>query len=200
MENSTPGQTPSLTSENNFINFCDKPLTNRQQIKDGSCCASPMGVIPHVANMPSCKFVNPKNSGAVKANTQFQIQVVLNHLDAEHLVNPETNYFAAPQQLNAQCDIIGHAHFVIEQLGAIDATQPSDPTKFAFFKGVNTPADANVVVSASVTDGLPPGIYKLFSINTSANHAAVLVSVAQHGSIDDQMYVGVDRYHCHSCN
>jgi len=201
MANSTPGLAPSLTSKNNFINFCDtvdKPLTNGQQIKDGSCCAAPMGVIAPATNIPSCKFVNPKNLGTVKANTQFQIQMVLKHLQAGIFTNPETNYFAAPQQLNAQSDIIGHPHCVIEKLDAIDTTKPSDPTKFAFFKGVNTPADAKGIVSVNVTNGLPAGAYKLSSINTSANHAPVLVSIAQHGALDDQVYVCVDRYHCHS--
>ncbi|KAH9964604.1 hypothetical protein BC827DRAFT_945779 [Russula dissimulans] len=201
MANSTPGQTPSLTSKNNFINFCDtvdKPLTNGQQIKNGSCNVAPMGVIAPAANMPSCKFVFPKNFDTVKAHTQFEIRMALKHLDAGHFTNADTNYFAAPQQLNAQGDIIGHTHFVIEELDAFNTTTPSDPTKFAFFKGVNTPADANGVVSANVTGGLPQGKYRLSSINTSQNHAPVLVSIAQRGSQDDQSYVGIDRYLCHS--
>jgi len=49
------GQVASLTSKNNFINFCattKQPITNGQQIKGGSCSPAPMGSIPSTANMP----------------------------------------------------------------------------------------------------------------------------------------------------
>ena len=60
--------------------------------------------------------------------------------------------------------------------------------------GVNTPADDQGNVSVNVTGGLPAGVYKLSSINTSANHVPVLVAIAQHGSMDDQIYVGVSLF------
>ena len=45
------GQVPSLTSSNNFINFCatvpNLPLMNSTQITTGSCNPAPMGVIAH---------------------------------------------------------------------------------------------------------------------------------------------------------
>jgi hypothetical protein len=191
--NATKGQVPSLTSTNNFINFCltvDLPITNGQQLKGGSCNPTPMGVIPPFTNMPSSKFVTPANLDAVQANVPFEIKMAIKHLDAGYFVNPDTNYFAAPQQLNDQNDIIGHTHFVIEQLSSINTMTVSDPTTFAFFKGLNTPADENGQVSANVTDGLPEGVYKLSSINVSSNHAPVTVPVAQRGTLDDQVYVG----------
>ena len=92
--------------------------------------------------------------------------------------------------MNAQGQIIGHSHVVVEQLSAIDQTTPTDPTKFAFFKGLNSPA-ANGVLSADVTAGLPAGVYKLSSINTAANHQPALVPIAQHGSLDDAVYFTV---------
>jgi len=189
--NQTQGQVPSLTSKNNFINFCltvDYPLTNGQQLKGGSCNPVPMGVVPPLTNMPSSKFVHPKNLDAVKANTPFEIKMAIKHLDTGLFTNPDTNYFGAPQQLNDQKDIKGHAHFVIEQLGSINSITVSDPTQFAFFKGVNTPADQKGQLCANVTDGLPEGVYKLSSIVASANHAPVNVAVAQRGVIDDQVY------------
>lgn len=63
----------------------------------------------------------------------------------------------------------------------------SDPTQFAFFKGLNSPAQ-NGILSATVTGGLPAGTYKLSSINSAANHQPALVGVAQHGSLDDAVY------------
>ena len=103
-------------------------------------------------------------------------------------VNAQENYFAAPQQLNTQGQIIGHSHVVVEQLTALDQTTPTDPKKFAFFKGLNAAAQGGVL-TADVTAGLPAGFYKVSSINTAANHQPVLVPIAQHGSLDDVSYV-----------
>jgi len=103
-------------------------------------------------------------------------------------VNPNTNYFAAPQQLNGQGQIQGHSHVVIEQLDSLSSTTPLDPTKFAFFKGLNEAAQ-NGILSTTVQGGLPEGVYRIASINTASNHQPLLVPIAQHGSLDDAIYV-----------
>ena len=194
--NGTAGQEPSLTSTNNFINFCldvdvNLPLTNGQQFQGGSCNPTPMGVLAPSTNMPSSKFVKPKNLDSIKAHTTFEITMAIKHLEAGHFTNPDSTFYAAPQRLNAGNDILGHPHFVIESLSSVTSTEPSDPSTFAFFKGVDTTVDSDGNVSVNVTGGLPAGVYKLSSINSSANHAPVLVAVAQHGTLDDQVYVGV---------
>lgn len=192
--NPEPGQVASLTSNNNFINFCltvNKPLTNGQQIKGGSCNPAPMGVIASSSNMPSSKFVNPPNLGTVKANQQFTIKMALTHLQAGSFVNAQENYYSAPQFVNDQGDIVGHSHFVVQTIDSLDSTKVLDPSQFAFFKGVNTPADADGTISVDVTDGLPSGTYRLSSINTASNHQPCLVAIAQHGSLDDQVYFTV---------
>ncbi|KAI0005340.1 hypothetical protein BJV74DRAFT_955570 [Russula compacta] len=189
--NATAGQVASLTSTNNFINFCltvDFPLTNGEQVVNGSCNACPMGVIAPSNKIPSAKFVNPPNLGVIKANTTFEIKMAINNLDAGHFTNADLNYYSAPQQLNSDNVIIGHTHAVVQKLPSIDTTVPLDPTVFAFFKGINTPADAQGNVAVDVTGGLPEGIYRISSIHTSANHVPVLVAVAQHGSVDDTAY------------
>ncbi|KAI0771049.1 hypothetical protein BD413DRAFT_493228 [Trametes elegans] len=192
----TAGQVPSLTSSNNFINFCatvpNLPITNGQQIKTGSCNPAPMGVIASTNNMPSSKFINPKNFGTIKSNTTFTIQMAINHLETGHFVNAQENYFSAPQVVNSQGDIQGHSHVVIDRLSAIDQTTPTNPlTGFAFFKGLNDAAQ-NGVLSVDVTGGLPAGNYRLASINAAANHQPVLVAIAQHGSLDDMIYFTVE--------
>ncbi|KXN87552.1 hypothetical protein AN958_08486 [Leucoagaricus sp. SymC.cos] len=188
------GQVASLTSTNNFINFCltvpNLPITNGQQIKTGSCNPAPMGVLPSTDNMPSSKFVSPKNGDVVKANTAFTITMAIQGMQTGFFVNANENYFAAPQFLNAQGQIQGHSHVVVEQLNAIDQTTPTDPRKFAFFKGLNAAAQ-NGQLTASVDKGLPAGVYKLSSINSAANHQPVLVPIAQHGSLDDAVYFTV---------
>ncbi|KNZ78191.1 hypothetical protein J132_01716 [Termitomyces sp. J132] len=207
----TAGQVASLTSTNNFINFCltvpNLPITNGKQITTGSCNPAPIGTIPSTDNMPSAKFTFPKNGGTVTANQQFTITMAINNLVTGHFVNADENYFAAPQQLNAQGQIIGHSHVVVEALSSIDQSTPTDPTKFAFFKvcpsvnisfmpkvsyrgvqGLNDVA-VNGVLTAAVTSGLPAGAYRLCSINTCANHQPAIVAVAQHGALDDCVYV-----------
>lgn len=188
----TAGQVASLTSKNNFINFCltvpNLPITNGKQITTGSCNPAPMGVIPSSDNMPSAKFVFPKNGDtSIKANTAFTIQMAVANFQTGAFVNAQENYFAAPQTVNAQGQIIGHSHVVVESLTALDQTTPTDPKKFAFFKGLNDAA-VNGILTADVADGLPAGVYKLSSINTAANHQPVLVPIAQHGSLDDAVY------------
>jgi hypothetical protein len=115
-------------------------------------------------------------------------------------------YFAAPQTLNAQGVIVGHSHITIETLSGIDATEPLDPKKPFFFKGINTAA-VNGVLSVLVTGGVKRGPHRMCTINSSANHQPVraflprhsfliwslqvIVPVAQHGSLDDCIYVSL---------
>ncbi|KAJ3802588.1 hypothetical protein GGU11DRAFT_862963 [Lentinula aff. detonsa] len=186
------GQVASLTSNNNFINYCltqgDLPITSGKQITTGSCNPAPIGTIPSVQNMPSAKFSNPANGATIPADTAFTITMNINNLDTGNFVNANENYFAAPQQLNAQGQIIGHTHVVIEALSDLAQTTPTNPQQFAFFKGVNTAA-VNGAVTADVTSGVPAGAYRLCSINSSSNHQPVIVPIAQHGSLDDCVYV-----------
>jgi len=186
-----PGEANSLQSTNNFINFCvGKTITNGQQVQAGSCNPVGMGDIPSTANMPSAKFQFPANGGTVTPNTDFTIKMAIGGMETGQFTNAQASYFAAPQQLNAQGQIIGHSHVVVELLSALDQTTLTNPTKFAFFKGLNAAAVGGVL-TADVTGGLPAGFYKLSSINTAANHQPCLVPIAQHGSLDDAIYFTV---------
>lgn len=120
----------------------------------------------------------------------------IQNMQTGNFVNPKTNYFAAPQQLDAQGQIIGHSHFVIQAISSFTDTTVPDPEKFAFFQGVNAPAN-NGVLTINVAKGLPAGFYRILSINTAANHQPALVPVAQHGAMDDGIYVS--RPTCGSC-
>jgi len=188
-----PGQVPSLTSGNNFINFCattNQPITNGKQITTGSCNPAIIGQITSVDNMPSAKFVFPTNFATIQSNSPFVVSMAISNLETGNFVNAQQNYFAAPQQLNAQGQIIGHSHVVIEAINGLGQTTPSDPTKFAFFKGLNSAAVGGIL-TADVTTGLPAGTYKISSINSAANHQPAIVPVAQHGSLDDAIYFTV---------
>jgi len=190
----TPGQVRSLTSSNNFINFCltqKVPLTNGVQEKDGSCNQTPMGRIVGIKQMPSSKFVFPENfSDTLEENTAFTIKMAISKVQTGNFVNPATNYYAAPQQVNGNGQVIGHSHVTVEKISDVKSTAPLDPNVFAFFKGLNDAA-ANGQLSASVDKGLPAASYRMCSINAAANHQPILVAVAQHGSIDDCVYFTV---------
>jgi hypothetical protein len=149
-----------------------------------------MGQIPSTSSQPSTKFTSPKNLDTLTANQTFTITLAIGGIETGNFVNPDTNYFAAPQQLNSQGLVIGHSHVVIESLDSLTQTTRTDPTKFAFFKGLNAAA-VNGVLNATVQGGLPEGFYRLASITTSANHVPVLGPVAQHGAFDDAVYVSV---------
>jgi len=188
-ETPTAGQVASLTSKNNFINFCaGKTITNGQQITTGSCDPIPMGDIIPKANMPRSKFKNPTNFSTIPANTNFTIEMVLNNLQAGVFTNAQKTYYMAPQQLNGQGILIGHTHVVIQPMGDFGSGDILDPATFTFFKGINTGQDGQGVVTAAVAGGVPPGNYRLASINTDANHAPAVVAVAQHGCLDDMIY------------
>lgn len=185
------GQVPSLTSTNNYINFCiGKTLTNGQQVKSGSCNQTPMGDIPSTTQQPSAKFVSPANLATVAANQAFTVKLAVQNLETGNFVNAQTNYYSAPQQLNSQGLIVAHSHITIQQIASLTDTTVPDPTKFAFFQGLNAAA-VNGVLSATVTGGLPAGVYRISSINTNANHSPVVGPVAQRGAFDDAIYITV---------
>jgi len=187
------GQVASLTSNNNFINFCattNQPLTNGLQVKTGSCNPAPMGQIPAVTAMPSAKFSNPANFGTIPADQDFDIVMNIANLETGNFVNAQASYFAAPQQLNTAGQIVGHSHVVVEAINGLNDTTPTNPQVFAFFLGLNAAATGGAL-TATVKAGLPAGTYRLASINTAANHQPALVPVAQHGSLDDMIYFTV---------
>ncbi|KAI0296661.1 hypothetical protein BC826DRAFT_224428 [Russula brevipes] len=165
-----------------FLSYpADLPITNGKQIKTGSCNPAPMGIIAATTNMPSSKFVSPKNGDDIAANTAFTIQMKINNLVTGNFVNAQSNYYSAPQQVDGSGTIVGHTHFTVQDVGSFTSTNPLDPNVFAFFKGVNGAA-VNGVVSEQVANGLPAGVYRVCSMNTDANHTPALVAVAQHGS------------------
>ncbi|KAG8934760.1 hypothetical protein FRC01_000441 [Tulasnella sp. 417] len=191
--NNEAGQVASATSKNNFINFCattDKPITNGQQVADGSCNPIIMGVIVGKNKMPSATFQSPKNLATITPNKDFTVKLAIKNMQTGAFVNPQTNYFGAPQQVNDNGVVIGHSHVVIQAINGLDDTAVLDNQKFAFFKGLNAKAE-NGILSATVTGGLPTGTYRMCTINTAANHQPVLVGVAQHGSLDACSYFTV---------
>jgi len=183
------GQTASETSTNNFINFClttlkQFPLTDGQQLKGGSCNNAPMGLLPSADKMVSTILIFPQDGDVVEANKDFTISVLSTNIKLGVFTNAQQTYLAAPQTLDPSTnEIIGHTHVTVQPITS--TTTPPDPTKFAFFKGINTAADAQGQVSADVAGGLPPGDYRVCTMTSAANHQPVVMPIAQRGSQDD---------------
>uniref|UniRef100_A0A0W0F9W0 Uncharacterized protein n=1 Tax=Moniliophthora roreri TaxID=221103 RepID=A0A0W0F9W0_MONRR len=131
------GSVASLTSSNNFINFCadrNVDITNGKQIQEGSCNPAPMGLIPSVDNMASSKFIFPSNGAVLQTGQLFTVTMAARNIELGNFVNAQENYFAAPQQLNGQGNIIGHSHITIDKIKSLQDTEPTDPKYFAYFK------------------------------------------------------------------
>jgi transcription initiation factor TFIID subunit 15 len=181
------GQSPSLTSKNNYLNFClGKTLTNGQQNVDGSCNAVPMGQIIPSSSMPSSKITFPVNGGEFPANKAFTFKMAVQNMNLGNFVNAQKNYFGAPQQVDNGI-VKAHSHVTVQKIASLDSTDIPDPTVFAFFKGLND-NEKDGALTTDLTAGLPAGVYRFCSMNTAANHQPVNVAIAQHGSLDDCIY------------
>jgi len=191
---SDPGTTASLTSTNNFINWCEAqnaPLTNGKQ--QPGCNPTIMGMMLAFNKLPSAKFQYPTNLDTLPAGQPFTIKVAISNLQTGNFVNAQTNFFAAPSQINSDGIQIGHSHIVIEAVDSLTSTSMTDPTKFIFFQSLNAAADGNNVLSVNVTHGLSAGVYRAGTVNTASNHQPVLASVAQHGLVNDVIYFTVTQ-------
>ena len=143
-----------------------------------------MGDIPDVDNMISSIIIHPKPSETIAANENFEIQVVVRGLRTGNFTNPLTTYYSAPQQLqNGQ--VVGHTHVTIQQLDKLTDNAPPDPKEFVFFKGINDNGDGKGLLSTTVLGGLAPGVYRVCTLTSAANHQPVIMPVAQRGPQDD---------------
>ncbi|KAI9791504.1 MAG: hypothetical protein M1816_003848 [Peltula sp. TS41687] len=188
-----PGQTRSLTDKANFINFCvtqssfNGALTNGKQVKSGSCNGIVMGDIPAFTQdtVVSSIMINPKPGDVIEADKTFDIQIKMSGMDTGSFTNPANTYYAAPQTLKGG-KVVGHSHITCQNLGdSLAPDEPLDATTFTFFKGLNTAANAQGILSATVPKGLPAGNYRCCTMASSSNHQPVLMAVAQRGAQDD---------------
>jgi len=79
---------------------------------------------------PAKNVTLSENFGTIPAKQSFTISMRVSKLDTGNFVNPQTNYFGAPSQLNGQGILIAHSHVVIEKINSFDDTTVPDPTTF----------------------------------------------------------------------
>jgi len=150
-----------------------------------------MGVIPSRDNIPSAKFIFPPNFATLAKGQAFTIQIAVNHIETGWFTNSQETYVSAPVQVNANGDVMGHSHLVIEALTGFGQTIPTDPKVFKFFKVLGDPASADGVLSTTVTAGLDAGYYRIAVFHSAMNHQPIPAPVAQHGATGDMVYFSV---------
>ncbi|KAH7091833.1 hypothetical protein BKA62DRAFT_723877 [Auriculariales sp. MPI-PUGE-AT-0066] len=167
------------------INFCglfpDVALTNGEQIQEGSCNGIPLGRIPPKNKTPAAMIQFPQNNA------------VTSNLQTGAFTNAQLTYYAAPVSLNNDNVVIGHSHITCQLLPSLNSVDLLDINVFAFFKGLNDPADANgeLTATAAAKDangkitGLKPGPYRCCTINSGSNHLPIVPAFAQRGNVDD---------------
>lgn len=151
-----------------------------------------MGRLPAKTNMVSSLITAPDWNTTLVAHASFNISIQTVHLRAGHLVNPLTNYYTAPQDLDEHGDVYGHCHVTVQALpgghtGGMNGSSAvvPDPTSFVFFKGIDDPVTADGRLQTTVPGGLPAGAYRVCTMIAAQNHQPVLMPVAQRGAQDD---------------
>ncbi|KAL0567571.1 hypothetical protein V5O48_014422 [Marasmius crinis-equi] len=186
--------TPSLTSSNNFINYCltvSANLTNGQQRRSGgsSCNPIPIGAIPSSDATPSFKFASPKNFDRLDPGKPFMIKLNYKNMVIS-MTDPRIRYLSAPQRLDSNGMIRGYARVVIEALTSLNQTNPTDPTRIAYASPM-IDKEGNGTLAVNATNGLPVGFYRLSSIALTENHYPIALPVYQHGANNDVIYFQV---------
>ncbi|CAJ0884935.1 13840_t:CDS:2 [Entrophospora sp. SA101] len=178
-EQRTPGPS-GLCKEKGELKKLGLRESNGTQIRTGFCSSQIQGEVPNVSKMTSTIIVFPKNAGTVIAGKNFTAVVKVKNLATGQFSDPVDDYYDRPQQLNNKGVILGHSHISIQKL---NGNNVPDATVFAFFKGLNLPAEGGALTQVV---SLPaPGLYRMCTMSSSFTHQPVVMPVAQRGPQDD---------------
>ncbi|KAF8647717.1 hypothetical protein AX16_006553 [Volvariella volvacea WC 439] len=184
-----PGEVASLTTRNNFINYCAivqgyEIIGEHGDPNDGFCTPAPIGVLPARDKIPSARIMHPFNNDVIRANEAFYVEMFTREFDAGSTA-PPSKAWGAPQELIAQGRIDGHFHMVVEDVSSFDQRTPTDPQKFLVFREF---FGGQVIY---LDEGLPVGIYRLTVSLLATNHQPIFIPLARHGGIGDAIYFTV---------
>ncbi|PGH32063.1 hypothetical protein GX50_05132 [[Emmonsia] crescens] len=182
--------TPSKTSSNNFINYCDgKTLTNGTKNKSGSCNGIPMGEIPSTNRMVSTLILAPVTGDVFKVNQSIVFKIAVRNIEMGFYTNSNVTYLSAPQSLNSEGFVQGHTHLTVQFMGPnTTAIEALDASKPIWFKSVNSPHPENKRdgFTSTLDGGLgTPGFYRICTLTAAANHQPVIMPIPNRGAQDD---------------
>jgi transcription initiation factor TFIID subunit 15 len=172
-----------VNTGNNVCDISKKTLFNGTQNPNGECVTTVMGEIPSKDKMVSTVIRFPKDGDTVQENQPFTIVTKTINLATGFFDDPATQYYSFPQTLDDQGLIQGHSHVTVQQV--VDENEPFDPQVFAFFKGLNDPANGQGELSVLVDKGLPAGKYRVCTMVAAFAHQPTLMPIAQRGAQDD---------------
>jgi len=188
-----PGQVASLTSTNNFINYClttNLPNTEGKQGDNPSCNSAPIGVIPASTKVPSLRFQSPVNQQTVRTRQPITFQIKVSNFEPGNQVNLDTNYLTAPQTLNGAGLIKGFVTVACDARTSFQDTTPPRIEAPAAFQASGARAQ-NGVVSLTIGGGLPAGTYRCTVTPYSTNGSPLITPKAQRGAMIDTVYIKV---------
>ncbi|KAI8819158.1 uncharacterized protein EV422DRAFT_119800 [Fimicolochytrium jonesii] len=181
--------------------FCQQfnglAITNGQPVPAGGCATTIQGALPEAVNMPSTMIVSPANGATIRRGQNIPVVVNTANLVTGFSSNPSTALYTTPQTLSAQGTVQGHQHFVFQKIAGAGAQRPSvpDARTFAFFQGLNSAADANgnlrATIPAASVAAAGPGMYRLCTMAASNSHQPLVMPVAQRGAQDDCVRINV---------
>ncbi|KAI8814275.1 hypothetical protein BJ742DRAFT_330248 [Cladochytrium replicatum] len=161
------------------------------QNKAGSCSSTVQGAIPKVEKMVSTFIIAPKSGSTIFADVNNTITIQNQNINTGFFDNPNAGYYIVPQTLDNSGAIEGHQHITVQSLTSTKAA--ADPRVFAFFKGLNDPANGAGQLSTVIPAGTLKlaGVTRICSITGTFSHQPVIMPVAQRGSQDDCIRVNV---------
>lgn len=163
---------------NNVCKLSILSVANGTQNINGECVETFMGEIPNTNNMVSTVILFPKDGTEIEENQSFTIRTKTIGLNTGFFTNPDSQYYIFPQTLDDNGLIQGHSHVVIQEIKNED---PLDPRIFAFFKGLDDPANGQGELNVLVDNGLTAGRYRICTMVSSFSHQPTLMPVAQRG-------------------
>ena len=167
---------------NNVCKISELDLANGTQNPNGECVETFMGEIPNSNNMVSTVILFPKDNNEIEENQPFTIRTKTISLRTGFFTDPETQYYILPQTLDDNGFIQGHSHVVIQEIK--NENEPLDPKIFAFFKGLDDPANEQGELNVVVDNGLPVGVYRICTMVSSFAHQPTLMPLAQRGNVN----------------
>lgn len=170
------------------------PLSDGTAGRVGFCSPAPMGTLCGSDKMPSVKFAFPRFGDVVSANSPFNITLNIFNMVPNRLTATAAKFLAAPQELDSEGRVLGHAQVVVEAIDSMNQTTPLNPSRFVFARTI-IDVGTDGILRGSV-DALAPGFYRMAGFLQSANHQPILTAVNQKGAMNDVVYVRVHFPHC----
>ncbi|KAI8827163.1 uncharacterized protein EV422DRAFT_512867 [Fimicolochytrium jonesii] len=163
------------------------------QIRTGACSSTALGAIPDVSKMVSTIITSPANLAVIDATKDTLVAVDMLNLDTGFFADPNKHYNQQPQTLNRNGITQGHQHISVQPL--VSGTAAPDPTKFAFFKGLNDESKNGKTLTVTIPAGTfkTNGVHRMCSMSGTDAHQPPIMPVTQRGPQDDCIRVTVQN-------